>query len=129
MDGKVNMFMPYLYLSLIPTLITILMLFFGKNFKKRYDVKKTIPVLVTLFIGELISITHEVWFMYNNPQMKMYSLKYLLSLSAFYICTPILVLYVNKVCNGKTVFENRWVRISLTILLLVLIVLPFLLFV
>lgn len=121
--------MPYLYLSLIPTLITVLLLFFSKSFKKRYDVKKAIPVLVTLFIGELISITHEVWFMYNNSQVKMYSLKYLLSLSVIYISTPILVLFVNKVCNGKTIFENRWVRIILTILLLGLIVLPFLLFV
>ena len=121
MDGKVNIFMPYLYLSIIPTLITILLLFFNKSFKKWYDIKKTIPVLVTLFIGELISITHEVWFMYNGSQINMYSLKYLLSLSAIYISAPILVLFVNKVYKENTVFRSKWLRVLLSVLWLVLI--------
>lgn len=113
--------MPYLYLSLIPTLIAILLLFFNKSFKKRYDIKRTIPVLVVILIGELISITHEVWFMYNGSQINMYSLKYLLSLFAIYISAPILVLFVNKIYKENTVFRSKWLRVILSMLWLALI--------
>ena len=115
------MFMPYLYLSLIPTLIAILLLFFNKSFKKRYDIKRTIPVLVVILIAELISITHEVWFMYNGSQINMYSLKYLLSLFAIYISAPILVLLVNKIYKENTVFRSKWLRVILSMLWLALI--------
>ena len=92
------MFMQFLYLSIIPTLITILMLTFNKDFKVKYE-KKSVPILAVLLIGQIISIIREVWFMYNSP-VNMSSLRYLIALSGVYILSPILVLCLNKIYKG-----------------------------
>lgn len=118
--------MIFLYLTLLPTLIALLLLFFNDSFKKRYDAKKTIPVLLVFLIGEFLFITQENWFIHNNSHIEMFPLKYILTLAIMYVFTPIAVLYVNKIYKEKTFFANIWVRIFLAILLLVLIVLPFL---
>ena len=88
------MFMQFLYLSIIPNLIAILMLIFNKGFKEKYE-KKCISILVILLISQLISIIREVWFMYNSP-VNMSSLRYLIALSGVYILSPVLVLCLNK---------------------------------
>lgn len=96
--------MLYIYLSLIPTLLAILMLFFNKRFKNRYNVKKAIPILSILLIVESVSITRESWFSYNS------SPKYLIALSMIYICAPILILCTNKVYKyekKESVKENK----------------------
>ena len=113
------MLMQFLYLSIIPTLIAISMLFFNKDFRERYE-KKSISILFVLLIGQLISIIREVWFMYNSPN-NMSSLKYLIALSGVYISAPILVLYVNKVYKVNTFFRSKWFRVVLSILWLALI--------
>ena len=98
------MFMLYIYLSLIPTLLAILMLFFNKSFKNKYNIKKAIPILSILLIVESISITREYWFSYNS------SPKYLIALSIIYIVAPIFVLCTNKAykyLQKESVKENK----------------------
>lgn len=88
------MIMQFLYLSIIPNLIAIFMLFFNKDFKEKYE-KKSVYILIILLIGQLISIIRGVWFMYNSP-VNMGSLRYLIALSCVYILSPVLVLCLNK---------------------------------
>lgn len=88
------MFMQFLYLSIIPNLIAILMLTFNNDFKVKYE-KKSVSILAILLIGQIISIIREVWFMYNSP-VNMSSLRYLIALSCVYILSPVLVLCLNK---------------------------------
>lgn len=88
------MFMQFLYLSIIPTLIAILMLIFNKDFKVKYE-KKSVSILAVLLIGQVISIIREVWFMYNST-VNMSSLRYLIALSLLYTLSPVLVLCLNK---------------------------------
>lgn len=88
------MFMQFLYLSIIPNLIAILMLIFNNDFKVKYE-KKSVYILIILLIGQIISIMREVWFMYNSP-INMSSLRYLIALSGVYILSPVLVICLNK---------------------------------
>lgn len=88
------MFMQFLYLSIIPTLIAILMLIFNNDFKVKYE-KKSVSILAVILIGQIISIIREVWFMYNST-VNMSSLRYLIALSGVYILSPVLVLCFNK---------------------------------
>lgn len=87
--------MQFLYLSIIPTLIAILMLVFNKHLKERYK-KRSVHILIILLISQVISIVHERLFIYHNHN-NMISLKYLIALSCVYTLSPILVLCVNKV--------------------------------
>lgn len=87
--------MQFLYLSIIPTLIAILMLVFNKHLKERYK-KRSVHILIILLMSQLISIIRETWLMYNRPN-NMSSLECIIATSIVFVLSPILVLCVNKV--------------------------------
>lgn len=117
--------MAYLYLTLIPTLIAIALLFFGKNISKKYNVKRTVPILLVFLMAKLIFISYGVWSIYKWPRTNIsahYSLWQILYLAFIFVLFPIIVLYQNKINRKETIFDKKWVQILCAIVFIIVFV-------
>ena len=113
---------PYVYLSLIPTIIAIAFLIFNTDVQKKYNTKKA---GINLFAYIIIMVLDFSWHIISNcyifPKsgISQYPWWFFLIVFGAGILAPIVILSRQKINRKETIFDKMWFRILLAMIIVI----------